>query len=178
MDRPIANIEPRQVRDAEVTAETTRLEDPVQEVSRALRVLLLEGKTSGDEVAQALAIHRRTLNRRLKDHGTTFQRVLDEVRFSVARQFLATSDICLDDVAASLGYAAVNSFIRTFHRWAGTAPGRWRRDARSTFPQSGRGQPNPFAHGSAWTDYGEHAISAPRNRPLNPGTHRPPAAVL
>src|SRR5947207_566626 len=179
MDRPIANIEPRQVRDAEVTAETTKLEDPVQEVSRALRVLLLEGKTSGDEVAQALAIHRRTLNRRLKDHGTTFQRVLDEVRFSVARQFLATSEICLDDVAASLGYAAVNSFIRTFHRWAGTAPGRWRRDARSTFPQSGsRGQPNAFAHGPAWIDCGEHAISAPRNRPLSPATRRPPIAVL
>ena len=47
-------------------------------------------------------------NRRLKDHGTTFQCVLDEVRFSVARQLLATSEMCLDDVAASLGYALLS----------------------------------------------------------------------
>lgn len=178
MSRAIANIEPRHLRDAEVTAETTKLEDPLQQVFRVLRVLLLEGKTSGDEVAQALAIHRRTLNRRLKDHGTTFQCVLDEVRFSVARQLLATSEMCLDDVAASLGYAAVNPFIRTFHRWAGTAPGRWRREARSTFRQGGHGQPSAFARGPAWIEGGERAVRARRNRPLNPGTDRPPVAGL
>ena len=34
-----------------------------------------------------------------------------------------------DDVAATLGYADVSPFMRTFRRWAGTTPGQWRRAA-------------------------------------------------
>ena len=177
MERTIANVEPRPRRDAEVSAETSKLEDPLQQVFRVLRLLLLEGKTSGDEVAQALAIHRRTLNRRLKRHGTTFQRVLDEVRFSVARQLLATSEICLDDVAASLGYATVNPFIRTFHRWAGTPPGRWRREAHSTFWQRGERRPNAFARDSApGTTVGTRDRRS-RELPVEPRDVRAPAVL-
>lgn len=108
--------------------------DLVDRVARALRVLLLDGKSSGDDVARALSMHRRTLNRRLQEKGTTFQHVLDEVRFNVARQLLADSDIALDDVAATLGYAGVSPFMRTFRRWTGTTPGRWRRSLAAREP--------------------------------------------
>ena len=101
----------------------------VDQVTRAVRTVLLHGKHSGDDVAQVLSMHRRTLNRRLKERGTTFQQVLDKVRFDVARQLLGQSDIPLDDVAATLGYAGVSPFMRTFRRWAGTTPGQWRRAA-------------------------------------------------
>jgi AraC-like DNA-binding protein len=74
-------------------------------------------------------MHRRTLNRRLKAAGTTFQQVLDTVRFEVARQLLADSELTLDDVAAAIGYAGVTPFMHTFRRWAGTTPDRWRRAA-------------------------------------------------
>ena len=99
------------------------------QVFRALRTLLLYGRDSGDEVAQMLSLHRRTLNRRLKAEGTTFREVLDQVRFDVARHLLAETVVSLDDVAATLGYAGVSPFMRTFRRWAGTTPARWRRDA-------------------------------------------------
>jgi AraC-like DNA-binding protein len=99
------------------------------QVFRALRTLLLYGRDSGDEVAQMLSMHRRTLNRRLKAEGTTFRDVLDQVRFDVARHLLAETTVSLDDVAATLGYAGVSPFMRTFRRWAGTTPARWRRDA-------------------------------------------------
>jgi AraC-like DNA-binding protein len=104
--------------------------DLLQQVYRALRRLMLENRHSGDDVAQLLAMHRRTLNRRLKSEGLTFQRVLDDVRFEVSRDLLANSDIHLDDIAATLGYAAVTPFMRTFRRWSGTTPGQWRRSAR------------------------------------------------
>jgi len=99
----------------------------INQVSRTLRLLLLHGKNSGDDVAHALSMHRRTLNRRLKAEGTTFQHTLDCVRFEVARQLLSDPGIALDNVAAALGYAGVSPFMRTFHRWTGTTPGRWRR---------------------------------------------------
>ncbi len=98
----------------------------VQQTSRALRVLLLDGRSSGDDIAQALSMHRRTLNRRLRDEGTTFQSILDDVRFEVARQLISASRIALDDVAASLGYAGVSPFMRSFRRWSGMTPGEWR----------------------------------------------------
>jgi len=101
----------------------------VEQVARALRIVLLHGKHSGDDVADVLSMHRRTLNRRLKAAGTTFQHVLDTVRFEVARQLLADSELTLDDVAAAIGYAGVTPFMHTFRRWAGTTPDRWRRAA-------------------------------------------------
>ena len=76
-------------------------------------------------------MHRRTLNRRLKAEGTTFQHVLDEVRFEIARDLLSNSNVHLDDIAATLGYAAVTPFMRTFRRWSGTTPGQWRRSVRN-----------------------------------------------
>jgi len=94
---------------------------------RGLRTLLLAGKCSGDDLAQLLSLHRRTLNRRLEAAGTTFQTVLDDVRFEVARQLLLHTNQCMDDVAAALGYSAVAPFMRSFRRWSGDTPGRWRR---------------------------------------------------
>ena len=103
----------------------------LQRVYRGLRRLMLDNRHSGDDLAQLLTMHRRTLNRRLQAEGTTFQQVLDEVRYEVSRDLLASSDVHLDDIAATLGYAAVTPFMRTFRRWSGTTPGRWRRRARA-----------------------------------------------
>ena len=104
----------------------------VQLASRALRTLLLHGKGSGDDVAQALAMHRRTLNRRLSAEGTTFQQVLDRVRFAVAKEMLEDSQASIPEIAASLGYADYVSFTRAFKRWTGTrrARGGSRHDER------------------------------------------------
>jgi AraC-like DNA-binding protein len=114
-------------RRAESLARRAGPPDFLQQVYRGLRRLMLENRHSGDDLAQALAMHRRTLNRRLKAEGTTFQRVLDDVRFEVARDLLSNPNVRLDDVAATLGYAAVTPFMRTFRSWSGTTPGQWRR---------------------------------------------------
>lgn len=99
----------------------------VRQAARALRTLLLHGKSSGDDVAQALALHRRTLNRRLSREGTTFQKVLDRVRSAVAKEYLRDSGLAIPDIAAALGYADYVSFTRAFKRWTGTTPGAWRK---------------------------------------------------
>lgn len=103
--------------------------DFLDRVERALRTLLVMGRHSGDDVAQSLALHRRTLNRRLEAQGTSFQEVLDRVRFEVARQLLASGDIPMDEISVALGYGSLSAFQRTFRRWSGETPGRWRRQA-------------------------------------------------
>jgi AraC-like DNA-binding protein len=129
LDRPIEGADPVRRSNALQRATESDSEPLTHQVFRALRVVLLHGKASGDDVAGTLSMHRRTLNRRLKAQGTTYQQVLDQVRLDVARQLLADSDISLDDLAATLGYAGVSPFMRTCRRWTGTTPGRWRRMA-------------------------------------------------
>lgn len=130
MDRSIVRTGAPGDPDAATTPADEQPADLLQQVFRVMCRLLLEGRTSGDDVARALGMNRRTLNRRLKARGLTFQCVLDEMRFGLARHLLSTSEIGLDDVAAKLGYAGTSPFTRTFNRWAGTAPGRWRQISR------------------------------------------------
>ena len=126
LDHPVRNANAARYRIAEKEAEAAGRGELVQQVYRALRLLLLRGQISGNAVAQMLAMHRRTLNRRLEEHGVTFQSVLDQVRFQVARELLRDTQVAIDDVAAALGYAGVSPFMRSFRRWSGTTPGRWR----------------------------------------------------
>jgi AraC-like DNA-binding protein len=130
MKRRVEGANPARLQAAQQQARAKGSAEFVQRVFRVLRILLLYGKSSGDDVAHMLSMHRRTLNRRLRAEGTTYQEILDQVRYEAARQLLAGSDVSLDDVAAVLGYAGVTQFTRTFRRWAGVSPGRWRHAAR------------------------------------------------
>jgi len=142
MKRPVDGADPQRLAHALELCNDMERGDLVQRVFRAMRVLLLHGNSSGDELASMLSMHRRTLNRRLEAHGTTFREILDTVRFDVARQLLTDSHISLDDVADSLGYASVSPFMRSFQRWAGTTPARWRRAATNGGPGPSRHQPD------------------------------------
>jgi AraC-like DNA-binding protein len=75
-------------------------------------------------------MHRRTLNRRLSAEGTTFQHVLDRVRFAVAKELLQNSELSLPEIAYALGYANSVAFIPAFRRSTGTTPGAWRQSSR------------------------------------------------
>ncbi|MBL8674526.1 MAG: AraC family transcriptional regulator ligand-binding domain-containing protein [Rhodospirillales bacterium] len=99
-------------------------------VKHALRSLMLTGVHSMREVAAHLDLHPRALRRQLKDEGTTFEAIKDEVRDAVARQLLSLTRLTAADVGLSLGYSTPSSFAHAFQRWSGMSPARWRR--RST----------------------------------------------
>jgi AraC-like DNA-binding protein len=101
---------------------------------RSLRTLLIYGRTSGADLALSLAVHRRTLDRMLAAEGVTFQQVLDEVRFSVAKELLQQSRLAIADIAPALGFQDQVAFFRAFRRWTGTTPGAWRDSMRTTAP--------------------------------------------
>ena len=126
---PVQGADPRLLRQLEAQAIALAPADLVDRLRRSLRVLLLNRVVSGDAVAEMLAVHRRTLNRRLQELGTTFRAVLEDVRFEAACQLLQATELTLDDIADALGYAGVSPFTRAFRRRTGTAPGQWRREA-------------------------------------------------
>jgi AraC-like DNA-binding protein len=102
--------------------------DLVEDVRRILRTLLLGGRGSVESVAERLALHRRTLNRRLQALGTSVHDLLEETRFEVARQLVESTRMPLVRVAAALGYADASAFTRAFRRWSGSTPIGWRRN--------------------------------------------------
>jgi len=132
LNRPIEGADAARLRTALAEARAGGKAILVQGVYRTLRTLLLHGRSSGADVARVLLMHRRTLNRRLSAEGTTFQRVLDDVRFAVAKELLENSAVSMHDVAAALGYAGLAPFMRAFRRWSGTSPGAWRKATRTT----------------------------------------------
>jgi AraC-like DNA-binding protein len=83
-----------------------------------------------DAVARAMAVSPRTLCRRLNEEGSSFRRVLSEVRKGLALDYLESSDLPLEEIAALLGYEDAANFNRAFQRWVGEAPGRHRRRMR------------------------------------------------
>ncbi len=126
MEQSVPGAEPARLRRAQAQADAAGKATLLEAVHRSLRTLLLHGKGSGADVAQALAMHRRTLNRRLREQGTTFQQVLDRVRFAVAKELLEDAVVPLPHIAAALGYSDAASFVRAFRRWTGTTPRAWK----------------------------------------------------
>jgi AraC-like DNA-binding protein len=100
--------------------------DFAEQVRSVLRTALLTSHAKADEVAALFSIHSRTMHRRLKAFDTSFQELVDESRFEIARQMLEASAEDVSEIAASLNYADASAFTRAFRRWSGTTPAAWR----------------------------------------------------
>ena len=87
------------------------------------------GGATLDHIAEQLRLHKRTLQRRLAEHGIVFADLLDEVRKGMAQQLLHEPTVPLARVSGLLGYNEQSSFIRACKRWFGVVPGEVRRDA-------------------------------------------------
>ncbi len=72
----------------------------------------------------------RSLQRRLRARGMSFQQLLDQTRCTLAERYLKESRLNLPDIAGILGYTEQSSFSRAFIRWRGIAPGQYRRRHR------------------------------------------------
>lgn len=91
-----------------------------------------EGRDSAERTASRLGISRRTLVRRLREHGTSYSKVLQEVRHRTALHYLHNTELSAEDIAVLLGYAECAPFIRAFRRWSGRTPQAYRRYYRRT----------------------------------------------
>ena len=96
------------------------------DVRRLLRTRLTNSRCSAEDMAALLAVHRRTLSRRLKDSGQGYRSMTNEIRFEIARQFLADTEVPLVQIAVALGYSEASAFTRAFRRWSGQTPTVWR----------------------------------------------------
>jgi len=103
----------------------------IELVRRAIQDRLTGQRPSIEVVARALHMSSRTLQRRLQEGGSSFQRVLDEARHQMARYYLSNSALELNEAAYLLGFQDPNSFGRAFRSWEGVPPGDWREAHRA-----------------------------------------------
>jgi len=107
-------------------------EDSLSELVRGAIQQRLTGHRPGiDEIAKDLHMSSRTLQRRLQETGSSYQRVLDEARRQMARYYLGNSLLELNEAAYLLGYEDSGSFVRAFRMWEGVPPGLWRETHRA-----------------------------------------------
>jgi AraC-like DNA-binding protein len=81
-----------------------------------------------DYVAEKMSMSTRTLRRRLKQEGSTYRDLIDEVRFGLAREYLANTGLPLEEISSLLGYTESGNFSHAFRRWSGGSPSAWRRE--------------------------------------------------
>lgn len=83
-----------------------------------------------EAVAERLNMTSRTLRRRLALEDSAFQVILAEVKYELAREYLATSTLPVEEISALLGYSAPGNFTHAFQRWHGSPPRDYRSECR------------------------------------------------
>jgi len=100
-----------------------RLDDRVSyRVRQLILARLPDGEPLRFEVAAAMGLTDRRLQRLLQIEETSFRRLLDEARRDRARHFLRTQELPLAQIAYMLGMADMSSFFRACKRWFGCSP--------------------------------------------------------
>jgi AraC-like DNA-binding protein len=102
-----------------------------ERVRLAIQQKLTGRRPTIEDIADALHISSRTLQRRLQDEQSSFQRALEQARHQLARHYLNNSVLELNEAAYLLGYEDANSFVRAFRTWEGVPPARWREEQRA-----------------------------------------------
>ena len=98
----------------------------VQEVRKAIYLMLASGHASSAYVAQTLGLSVRTMQRRLDEAGVSFSTLLNEVRCELVQRYLENPRHSLVRVSQMLGYGSPSAFTRWFVGQFGEAPQRWR----------------------------------------------------
>lgn len=129
LDRPIISADPKlyTILKSYVEELINRSEKNIAHQVRALIMNALEdGYPYIDSVAKKLSFSRSELQRHLKRENTSYQKLVEEVRYGVARKYLMDTDLSLSTITAILSYSDPAVFTRAFKRQAGTTPRDWR----------------------------------------------------
>ncbi|MFK7913924.1 MAG: helix-turn-helix transcriptional regulator [Pseudomonadales bacterium] len=116
------------------TSELHRTKGGHQGLAAQLLNTLIEsfGKVGrADLAAKALRTSERTMRRRLAQEQTSFQKVLDQYRAALARDYLSSTTLTTQQIGELLGFTEATNFRRAFLRWVKQSPHHYRAQVRS-----------------------------------------------
>jgi AraC-like DNA-binding protein len=77
-------------------------------------------------VAKQLATTVRTLHRKLLSESASFTQILDDVRCNLAKEYLRSTKLSMEDVSDLVGFSDAANFRHAFRRWTGSTPAHFR----------------------------------------------------
>lgn len=98
----------------------------VGQIRRLIGRDLSQDLPSLETVAEALHMSPQTLRRRLKDEGTSYQKLKDQLRRDMALYYLDQPAVSIQDISEKLGFAEPSTFHRAFKKWTNMTPGDYR----------------------------------------------------
>ena len=191
VERPVPGGHDRlaSVGDQTVAAYLARLQQ--KSVADQIREVLVDALAAGepdvDAVAAELAMSGRTLQRRLREEGTSFRDVLASTRRDLAEALLASGAGSVTEIGHRLGFSETAAFSRAFRRWTGQSPASWRAipprrwdpawappsqhrpDLTDARPGTTASQPHPGSAGRHGFDLGHRHARRATDRPPHRG---------
>lgn len=99
----------------------------IEQVKKQIVDLMSTGEVSEKRIAEPMKISPRHLRRKLSQHGTTYEQLVDEVRRDNALRLVTDPGLSLTEIAYELGFLDPSSFTRAFRRWTDMSPTSYRR---------------------------------------------------
>jgi AraC-like DNA-binding protein len=100
----------------------------LQTVRRTMLNLARPEFPSAEMTAANLNLSLRSLQRKLQEEDTTYQALLEELKCEFAIAYLRKPSLTVSEIAYVLGYAEPSSLVRSFKRWTGKTPQRFREE--------------------------------------------------
>lgn len=103
--------------------------------SMQVRTRIIEQLPAGtprqDSIAGEVNISLRSMQRKLKEEGNSFNGLFDNTRHELAMYYIRETHRHLGEIAYLLGFSEPSSFTRAFRRWMGVTPQEFRDNAGS-----------------------------------------------
>lgn len=93
-------------------------------------------------ISKSLGMGTRNLQLKLKEEGTTFSKLLDEIRKELALEYIKDKEITLAEISYILGFSELSVFHRCFKRWTNSTPGYYRKLSPIYQPDCMAGHPS------------------------------------
>jgi AraC-like DNA-binding protein len=114
-----------------IDAKFTRHRAPLYAQARGVIMQFLGTENCRNErIAAELRLHPKTLHRRLKEEGTSFQKIKDEVRRDLMLYYLKQTKLDFARISERLGFAEQSVMTRTCNRWFSAPPTKLRLQGR------------------------------------------------
>lgn len=97
------------------------------QVHATLLEMLPSGFSTIEAACERLRLTKRSLQRHLKNEGTSFNSILTNTRQNLARHYLQQPELRIEEISHLLAFRDPNSFYRAFQSWTGTTPQTARR---------------------------------------------------
>lgn len=104
---------------------------PAQSLTERVLCFVEENLSSNEFNLIAMSQHvcktPRTLQRELKKEGTSYIKIVEQVKYRISIDLLRDHSINIETISYDLGFSETSGFIHAFKRWSGTTPGKYRK---------------------------------------------------